>query len=106
MCGCSRKATSTLSGPLTKPKTPLGGFGHDGSDVVVVDEEELSIRVHGMSGLDVNAAPNRHEVAISICHIMGIDNSSDEIPSSVRTRNRDDCESACSQGSTVDLELS
>ncbi len=106
MCGCSGKSKSTRSGLLTEPRGPLGGFGHGGSDVVVVDEEELSIRVHGMSGLDVNAAPNCHEVAISIRHIMGIDHSSDEIPSSVRTRNRDDCESACSQGSTDDLELS
>ena len=82
VCGSSRKAKSTRSGPLTAPRGPLGCSGHDGSDVVVVDEE-LSIRVHGISGLDVNAAPNRHEVAVAICPVERIDKSSDEMPSSV-----------------------
>ena len=57
VCGSSRKAKSTRSGPLTAPRGPLGCFGHGGSYVILLGE--LSPRVHGMSGFDVNAAPNQ-----------------------------------------------
>ncbi len=50
---------------------------------MVVVHEELSFGEHGVLGFDVNAIPDRHEVAVAKSVVDGIDKSSYKMPLSV-----------------------